>query len=106
MDHLLFTRDLQEGKSYTTIDNRVLKRDRKRNNVTSQIRTFLLEFRVLRHEHTRYTICLQTVIYVSGSGFVYTAYTLMNGRGYHMSTDYNLRKWAWLTKEAELRYDV
>ena len=49
--------------------------------------------------------CLQTVIYVSGRGFVHT-YTLMNGRGYHMSTDCNLRKWAWLTKEAELRYDV
>ena len=29
-----------------------------------------------------------------------------HGRGYHMSTDSNLRKWAWLTKEAELRYDV
>ena len=51
------------------------------------------------------TICLQTVIYVSGYGFVHT-YTLMNGCGYHMSTDCNLRKWAWLTKEAELRYDV
>ena len=35
------------------------------------------------------TICLQTVIYVSGHGFVHT-YTLMNGRGYHMSTDCNL----------------
>ena len=39
------------------------------------------------------TICLQTVIYVSGRGFVHT-YTLMNGRGYHMSTGCNLRKWA------------
>ena len=48
---------------------------------------------------------LQTVIYVSGRGFVHT-YTLMNGRGYHMSTDCDLHKWAWLTKEAELRYDV
>ena len=45
------------------------------------------------------TICLQTVIYVSGRGFVCT-YTLMNGGGYYMS------KWAWLMKEAELRYDV
>ena len=43
------------------------------------------------------TICLQTVIYVSGRGFVHT-YTLMNGRG--------LRKWAWLMKEAELRHAV
>ena len=48
------------------------------------------------------TISLQTAIYVSGRGFVHT-YTLMNGRGYHMSTDC---KWAWLMKEAELRYDV
>ena len=51
------------------------------------------------------TICLQTVIYVNGRGFVHT-HTLMNGRGYHMSTDCNLYKWAWLTKEAELHYDV
>ena len=50
------------------------------------------------------TICIQTVIYISGHGFVHT-YTLMNGRGYHMSTDCNLRKWAWLM-EAELHYDV
>ena len=48
------------------------------------------------------TISLQAVIYVGGCGFFHT-YTLMNGCGYHMSTDYNLRKWAWLTKEAELR---
>ena len=41
------------------------------------------------------TICLQTVIYVSGRGFVHT-YTLMNGSGYHMSADCNLRKWAWI----------
>ena len=51
------------------------------------------------------TICLQTVIYVSGREFVHT-YTLTNGRGYHMSTDCNLRKWAWPMKEAELRHDV
>ena len=37
----------------------------------------------------------------NGHGFVHT-YTLINGHGYHMSTDCNLRKWAWLTKEAEL----
>ena len=48
------------------------------------------------------TICLQTVIYVSGRGFMCT-YTLMNGGGCYMSTDC---KWAWLMKEAELRYDV
>ena len=46
------------------------------------------------------TICLQTVIYISGRGFVHT-YTLMNGRGYHMSTDCNLCKWAWLTKKKQ-----
>ena len=40
----------------------------------------------------------------NGRGFMHT-YTLMNGRGCHMSTDCNLRKWALLTKEAELRYD-
>ena len=28
-------------------------------------------------------------------GFVHT-YGLMNGRGYHMSTDSNLHKWAWI----------
>ena len=38
----------------------------------------------------------------NGCGFVHT-YRLMNGRGYHMSTDVI---WAWLTKEAGLRYDV
>ena len=31
----------------------------------------------------------------NGRGFVHT-YELMNGRGYHMSTDSNLRKWAWI----------
>ena len=41
----------------------------------------------------------------NGRGFVHT-YRLMNGRGYHISTDCNLGKWAWLTKETELRYDV
>ena len=41
----------------------------------------------------------------NGRGFLRT-YRLMNGRGYHISTDCNLHKWAWLTKEAELRYDV
>ena len=51
------------------------------------------------------TICLQTVNYVSGCGFVNT-YRLMNGRSYHMSTDSNLRKGIWLTKEAGLCYDV
>ena len=40
-----------------------------------------------------------------GRGFVHT-YRLMNGRGYHMSTDSNLFKWAWLTKEAGLCYDI
>ena len=51
------------------------------------------------------TICLQTVIYVSGHGFMHT-YTLMNGHGYHMSTDCILCKWVWLMKEAKLRYDM
>ena len=41
----------------------------------------------------------------NGHRFVHT-YTLMNGRGYHMSTGSNLCKWAWLTKEAGIRYDV
>ena len=41
----------------------------------------------------------------NGCGFMHT-YGLMNGRGYHMSADCNLRKWAWLMKEAELCYDV
>ena len=49
------------------------------------------------------TICLKTVIYISGCGYTYT---VMNGRGYHMSTGSNLRKWVWLTKEAELCYNV
>ena len=31
----------------------------------------------------------------NGRGFVHT-YGLMNGRGYHMSTDSNLCKWAWI----------
>ena len=48
-------------------------------------------------------------LYVSadnnGCGFVHT-YRLTNARGYHMSTDSNLHKWAWLTKEAGLHYDV
>ena len=39
----------------------------------------------------------------NGRGFMHT-YGLMNGRGYHMSTDSTLRKWAWIL--AELRYDV
>ena len=33
-------------------------------------------------------------------------YRLMKGRDYYMSTDSNLCKWVWLTKEAGLRYDV
>ena len=63
----------------------------------------------------------------NGLGFVHT-YGLINGRGYHMSTDSNLckwawiraylhteewawppyvyRQWAWLTKEAGLHYDM
>ena len=31
----------------------------------------------------------------TGRGFVHT-YGLMNERGYHMSTDSNLHKWAWI----------
>ena len=31
----------------------------------------------------------------NGHGFVHT-YRLMNGRGYQMSTDSNLGKWAWI----------
>ena len=31
----------------------------------------------------------------NGRGFMHT-YGLMNGRGYHMSTDSNLCKWAWI----------
>ena len=31
---------------------------------------------------------------------------MMNGCGYHMSTDNNLHKWAWITKEAGILYDV
>ena len=41
----------------------------------------------------------------SERGFMHT-YRLMNGCGYHMSTDSNLHKWAWLMEEAGLRYDV
>ena len=41
----------------------------------------------------------------NGCEFVHT-YRLINGHGYHMPTDSNLHKCAWLTKEAGLRYDV
>ena len=33
--------------------------------------------------------------YNNGRGFAHT-YRLMNGRGYHMFTDSNLRQWAWI----------
>ena len=32
-------------------------------------------------------------------------YRLMNGRGYHMSTDSNLRKWPWAWIHAYLHTD-